>query len=189
MRYRISILALALTLLTMPAQAQEQRHFRIVDGKMVPIDAAPAAPAAVPAAPPPAPGGVLIGQEQKLMLDAAQKVVHQDFSGALPLYDQVIALNRFNTSAYLQRSMVKREIGDAAGSRNDAQMAVHLAETALQTDPKNPKLYYQRGMGYRLMKDFAKARENIQYAIQLSGGTRRDWQTDLNSIALEEKMN
>jgi tetratricopeptide (TPR) repeat protein len=132
-------------------------------------------------------GPVVIAQEQQLMLDAAQKVLKSDWRGALAVYDQVIALNASSIQGHLQRSVVKRELQDARGSQQDAAMAVTLSEAALQQNPQSARLYYQRGTGYRLLKDFPKATENIRYAMQMKGG-KRNWETDLKAIALEEKM-
>lgn len=131
---------------------------------------------------------VVIPQDQQLMLQAARMVMQRDYGGALRLYDQAIGMNPGNIEAYIERSVVKREMQNTAGSEADAAMAVRLSDAAITRDPKNPLLYYQRGMGYRFLRDFAHAKENVRYAMQISGGQHSDWETDLRAIELEEKM-
>lgn len=135
-------------------------------------------------------GTPLIGPEQQLMLKAAEAVMHKDYAAALSLYDQVLAANGGHIEAYLQRSVVKREMQDAGGSQADAAQAVRLADMALQqssTPQKTAKLHYQRGTGYRFLKDFARAKADMQEAMRLAPG-RGDWRTDFRAIELEEKI-
>src|SRR5579884_2269582 len=74
---------------------------------------------------------LLIGQDQQYMLEAAKKVMKHDLAGALPLYDQAIHGNPANIEAYIQRSVVKRELRDAEGSSADAAMALRLSDAAI----------------------------------------------------------
>lgn len=131
---------------------------------------------------------VVLGQEQQLMLKAAQYVSKRDFASALPVYSQVLAMDGGNIEAYIQRSVVRSELNDAAGAEGDAVTAVSLSSALLAKDPNNAQLYYQRGTGYRLLKDFAHAKADINHAIQLAGGQHADWQSDLSAMNLEEKM-
>lgn len=134
-------------------------------------------------------GGLQIGEEQKRMLEASQKVLKQDYAGALAIYDQIIAANGANTQAYLQRGIVRREMKDTAGSRADGAAALRLADMASQQSPQNAKVYYQRGSAHRLLGNFPEARADIEKAISLSPRPRSDWQADLRAIDLEAKMN
>src|SRR4051812_11290613 len=92
-------------------------------------------------------GKVIMTDDQKLMLSAAQKIMSRDFRGAEALYSQAISINGRNIDAYLQRGIVRRELKDEEGSASDARMVVALANEGLKTDDRNPNLYYDRGMG------------------------------------------
>lgn len=129
-----------------------------------------------------------LGTGQLLMLQAAQKVQQQDFIGALKDYDTILAQDGSNINAYIQRSVVKREIKDTGGAVADARFAARLAENGLRQNPTNARLYYQRGMAYRLMKDYPKAKENIAYAMRLPGA-EPNWQHDLRNTEIEERFN
>lgn len=130
---------------------------------------------------------VKLDTKQLLMLKAAQHVQQGDMARALADYDQVLAQDGGFIPAYIQRSVIKREIKDTAGSRADAMMAVRLSEAGLMKDSHNARLYYQRGMGYRLLRDFPKAKENIAYALRLPGADA-NWQADLRNMEIEEKF-
>lgn len=149
----------------------------------------PGAPAATPpdASGAPAPAArLVIPPEKQLMLEASKKVAAGDWKGADALYSQAIALNGASIDAYVQRGIVRRELGDTAGRDKDAQAIITLATQALAAQPNTPKLYYQRGTGWRLLKRFPEAKADITRALQLGG--KRSWQQDLQAIALEEKM-
>lgn len=130
-------------------------------------------------------GKLAVNNDQKLMFDAVRKVVNRDWRGAEQIYDEVIARNGGNIDAYLQRGIVRRELHNDAGTMEDANAVVTLANNALPTNPNNANLYYQRGMGFRLLKNFPRAKEDIQKAIQISG--QSSWRTDLQATELEEK--
>lgn len=129
---------------------------------------------------------ILMNSDQKLMLEAAQKVMKKEYPAAETLYSQAILANGGNIDAYLQRAMVRRELNNPAGVQQDARMAVVLANNALQKNNRNATLFYQRGMGFRLLKDFAQARQDIAGAIRMGGGSA-SWQSDLDGITMEEK--
>lgn len=131
-------------------------------------------------------GHVQASAEQKLMLSAPEYIYKQDYRGAEMVYSQVIAMNDHHISAYIQRGLVRREMGDGAGAMEDGRAAVILANEALQTNPNEAYLYYQRGSGFRLLKQFSQARTDIQYAMRLRGD--QSWDLDLKAIDLEEKM-
>lgn len=128
---------------------------------------------------------IQIGADQKILFEAATKMVQRDFKAAEALYGQAIAINNKNIEAYLQRSMTRRELGDDAGMTSDAQTVVTLADAVLQQDPQNAHLHYQRGMGYRLLKQFEAAKNDVTTGMQLSGNS--SWQTDLQAIDLERR--
>ncbi len=128
-----------------------------------------------------------ISSDQKLMLEAAKKVVNNDYKGAESLYDQAISINGSNIDAYLQRGIVRRELGNDAGAQADGRSVVTMVNSSLQMNPNDASLYHRRGMGLRLLKDFEHARADISKAIQMSGG-QMSWKTDLQAIDLEEKV-
>lgn len=130
---------------------------------------------------------IALDMKNILMLQAAQAVQKGEFKAALSIYDKIIAQNGDYIAAYIQRSVVRREIKDEAGSRADATMAIRLCEHRLRQQPNNAELYHQRGMGYRLLKDYPKAKENIQYAMRMPGANR-NWEQDLRNIQIEEKF-
>lgn len=130
-------------------------------------------------------GRFQISPDQKLLLEAAKKVVSNDYKGAEALYDQAIRINSGNIDAYLQRGIVRRELGDQAGAAADGRTVVSMANRSLQQTPGDAGLYHRRGMGLRLMKDFEHAKMDIARAIQMSG--KLSWKTDLQAIELEEK--
>lgn len=130
---------------------------------------------------------IVLDSKQMGMLKAAQSVQRRDYAAALAAYDRVLAQDGAFVPAYIQRSVVKREMKDEVGSKADASMAVRLAEASLAREPQNPRLYYQRGQAYRLLGDYAKARENVRYAMQLPGADAT-WNTELQAIDIEEKF-
>lgn len=130
-------------------------------------------------------GGLQIGDDQKLMFEAARQVMQHDYQGAQVTYSKAIAINGQNIDAYLQRGIVRRELGDAAGTAFDGNRAVLLANAALQGSTNNPNLYYQRGMGFRLLKNFNQAKQDIRTGMQLGGS--QNWQLDLQAIELEQR--
>lgn len=132
-------------------------------------------------------GQLQIGPDQQLMFDAAKKVVNRDYHGAETIYNQVIAMNGHNIDAYVQRGIVRREQGNAAGAAADGKAAVTLADASLANNANNPMLYYQRGMGYRLLKNYAQAKQDVATGIKLGGS--ENWNTDIQAINLEEKEN
>lgn len=127
-----------------------------------------------------------ISSDQRLIFEADQKVVRKEYRAADTLYSQAIAINPNNIAAYLQRGIVRREMGNEQGAVADGRMAATLANNALHAAPRDFNLYYQRGMGFRLMKDFDQAHKDVTTAIQLGGPA--NWQTDLQAIALEKKL-
>ncbi len=130
-------------------------------------------------------GRLVIGEEQKLMLEAMRKVMARDYRAAEQIYSRIIGMNQGNIDAYLQRGIVRRELKDERGTVSDANAVVTLANSTLPVQPANPNLYYQRGMGFRLLRNFRQAKQDISRAIQMSGQT--GWRTDLQAIELEEK--
>lgn len=167
------IVALAVLALTFSAFAAEAQTRFIING--------------MPAGGKGAAGGarIEISQDQKLMLEAAKKVMASDFKGAETLYDQAISINSGNIDAYLQRGIVRRELGDQAGAAADGRKVVEMANRSLTLTPNDATLYHRRGMGLRLMKDFSDAKADISKAIQMSG--QLSWKTDLQAVELEEK--
>ena len=134
----------------------------------------------------PAGGGkIQISPEQKLMLEAAKKVVSNDYKTAESLYDQALTINGSNMDAYLQRGIVRRELGNESGAASDGRAVVNLANSSLQLNPNDASLYHRRGMGLRLLKDYDNAQADITRAIQMSG--QLSWKTDLQAIELERK--
>jgi len=128
---------------------------------------------------------VQITNDQKILLEAANKFVRRDYEGAESLYTQAIAINGSNIEAYLQRAAVRRELHNEAGMTADANMVIGLANQALQRNGNDPGLYYQRGMGYRLLRQFDLARDDITTGMRIGG--RSNWQTDLKAIEIERK--
>lgn len=133
----------------------------------------------------PATGGLQISGDQKLLFEAAKKVMSRDFKGAEDLYSQALSINKSNIDAYLQRGVVRRELGDAAGVASDGQATVTLANMGLKNNPNDPNLYYKRGMGFRLLKNYDQAEKDISAAIGMGG--QPTWQTDLQAIKFERK--
>lgn len=134
----------------------------------------------------PASGGkIQISPEQKLMLEAAKKVVSNDYQAAESLYDQALTINSSNMDAYLQRGIVRRELGNESGAAADGRAVVNLVNSSLQMNPNDASLYHRRGMGLRLLKDYDNAQADISRAIQMSG--QLSWKTDLQAIELERK--
>ncbi len=129
---------------------------------------------------------VSISSDQKLMLEAANKFVQNDLSGAESLYTQAIALNGNNTEAYLQRAVVRRELHNEEGMVSDAKTVIGLSNNALQRNPNDPTVYYQRGMGYRLLRQFDQAKADITNGMQIGG--KKNWETDLKAIEIERKV-
>jgi hypothetical protein len=129
---------------------------------------------------------VIITDDQKLMFEASRQAVARDFRGAEATYSRVIAMNSGNIEAYLQRGVVRRELGDKNGTTSDARTAVALVNAQLQVTPRNPNLYYQRAMGLRLLHQFEQAKQDLRTGMQLGGSSY--WETDLKAIDLEQKM-
>src|SRR5579872_2487227 len=77
-------------------------------------------------------GGLQFPPDQKLMFEAANKVVKHDYKSAEDIYTQAISINPNNIDAYLQRGIVRRELGNAEGTAADGKMAVTLANTSLK---------------------------------------------------------
>lgn len=130
-------------------------------------------------------GNLQITNDQKLMLEAANKFITRDYAAAENLYTQALAVNSGNVDAYLQRAAVRREMHNANGMASDAKMAVTLADSALQQNPNDPNLYYRRGMGYRLLGQFDQARSDIASGMRIGGPDT--WNTDLEAIELERR--
>jgi Tfp pilus assembly protein PilF len=128
---------------------------------------------------------VQFSNDQKIMLEAASKLVQNDFANAENLYTQAIAINGSNIEAYLQRAVVRREMHTDNGMASDANTVIALANNALQQNPNDPNLYYQRGMGYRLLRQFDQARDDITNGMRIGG--KDNWKTDLKAIELERK--
>lgn len=124
-------------------------------------------------------------EDQKLMFSAVGKVVNKQYAEAEELYNRAIAINGSNIEAYLQRGIVRREMGNARGAAADGQQVVSMANALLQSNSQNVTALYQRGMGERLTRDFAAAKQDIRTAIQMGGSA--SWQTDLQAIDFEEK--
>ena len=125
------------------------------------------------------------GEDQKVMLDAAAKTLKRDFKGAEVLYSKAIDINKSNIDAYMQRGIVRHELGNASGAASDGQATVTLANSALRNNPNDPNLYYKRGMGFRLLKRYDQAKQDISNGMRLGGSS--SWQMDLQSIDFEQK--
>jgi len=132
-----------------------------------------------------APMRLHIAGDQKLMFDAMQKVMKRDWKGAEMIYTQVLAINGGNVDAYLQRGLMRHELGDEAGQAADGRKAVMLANSGLQANPHDANAYYQRGMGERLLKDYPAAKQDIATAVKMTGNAT--WQTDLQAVEFDEK--
>ncbi len=131
-------------------------------------------------------GAVLtIGEEQKLMFEASNKFVAMDYKGAEALYGRVIGMNSTNANAWLQRGVIRRELGDTAGMTSDAKRALLLIDGAIGQTP-NANLYYQRSLAERLLRQFDAAERDLREAMRLSNSNK--WENDLKAIALERKM-
>lgn len=128
---------------------------------------------------------IQLSNDQKIMLEAANKLVQRDYRSAEGMYTQAIALNGSNIEAYLQRAVARREMGDQNGMAADATTVINLSNSQLQQNPRDPTLYYQRGMGYRLLRQFDQARNDITTGMQIGG--KSNWKTDLQAIELERK--
>lgn len=120
------------------------------------------------------------------LLEASKKAMAGDLRGAEVAYSAIIASNPNHIEAYLQRGVMRRELGDATGRALDGQAALTLVDQRLQANPNSAELYRQRSMADRLLKNYPQARTDLRRAMQLDGGNR--WQTDLQAITLEEKM-
>lgn len=127
-----------------------------------------------------------LAPEQQYMLRAAQYVMAKRFTDAEAIYSQVIASNDHYTDAYIQRSIIRRELGKESASKSDAMIAIKLADMQLQQQQQNAKLYHQRATGYRILRQFAKARDDYNRALSLNNTAT--WRADLQAMALEEKM-
>jgi len=127
-----------------------------------------------------------MNQTQKLMFEGAKYSMARQFKEADAVYSQIIASDGGNTEAYLQRAVVRRELGDESGKVSDARNAVALASASLQANPRDFNLYYQRSLALRLLKQFDGARRDLNAAMQLGGSVT--WQNDLQAIDLEQKM-
>jgi tetratricopeptide (TPR) repeat protein len=136
---------------------------------------------------PPANGAkIVIGDDQRLMFAAMQAAIKKDYKTAEDMYSRMIALNPRDTNAYLQRGIMRRQMGNEAGALADGKSVVILANTSLQADPRAGALYYMRGMGFRLLKDYTQAEKDVQTAITQGGPP--EWKTDLRAIELEKKV-
>ncbi len=78
-------------------------------------------------------GQLVLGEEQKLMLEASGKVLDKDYAAALERYNRVIALNPNNGQAYIQRSVVKRQMGDAQARGSETAAIPEHAFALLRT--------------------------------------------------------
>lgn len=163
-RFAGCVCVAALLLATVPAHAQTTQQTFVLGGGA---------------------NNLQIANDQKIMLEAANKLVQKDYRSAESMYTQAIALNQGNIEAYLQRAVARREMEDENGMASDARAVISLADNALQQNPKNPTLYYQRGMGYRLLHQFDQARDDITMGMQIGG--KSNWKTDLQAIELERK--
>lgn len=130
--------------------------------------------------------GFSVGEDQKLVFEAAKKVMEKQYPEAESLYSRAISINSSNLEAYLQRGVVRREMGNQNGAISDGRMVVKMADAMIKTNPGSAGLYYQRGMGYRLARDFVSARQDIARAIQMNN-KKAAWRNDLKAVELEEK--
>lgn len=78
---------------------------------------------------------------------------------AMSDYDRAIEIDPKKTKAYLERGMLKKQLGDISGAMSDFDKAIEL-------DSGNPRAYLERGMilkesgkTFDAMKDFEKAIE------------------------------
>lgn len=126
-----------------------------------------------------------ISGDTQVMLEAMRKVMHHDFRGAEALYGNAIAINPNNMDAWLQRALMRRELGDGAGAMSDGRQVVTLCNQGLAGNPNDANLYYHRGMGYRLLKDYPDAERDIAKAISMGG--QAGWKDDLQATELEAK--
>jgi tetratricopeptide (TPR) repeat protein len=129
---------------------------------------------------------MIISDDQKYMFEASKKFMDMDFKGAEALYSRAIDANEGNANAWLQRGVVRRELGDVRGMASDAQRALIITEAAMRQNPNDADLYYQKSLAERLLKRFDVAEQDLRQAMRLSNS--RKWETDLKAIALERKM-
>lgn len=127
-----------------------------------------------------------IGPEQKQMFEASAKFVKFDYKGAEAAYTEVLQMNGRNINAYVQRGVVRRELGNKEGTRSDATMALNLIDAALRQEQGNANLYYERSLANRLLKQFDAAEKDLRMAMRLNASA--NWENDLKAIALERKM-
>lgn len=80
---------------------------------------------------------------------------------AIELYTKVLALNETNVSAYNNRGILKKEIGDIEGAMKDYNKAILL-------NPKDTDVYNNRGILKKLLGDISGAIEDLNKAIELS---------------------
>lgn len=130
--------------------------------------------------------GLMLPQDQKLMLAAAKKMSEREYKEAERLYGQALAANGSNINAYLQRGLVRRDLGNQAGMEADARQALSLVNARLAQDGNNANLYYQKSLGERLLKQFDAAEQDLRTAIRLSN--KSEWNTDLKALELERRM-
>lgn len=129
--------------------------------------------------------GVTIDPVGKLMLEASGKFVAGDYAAAEALYTQALSLNSSHPDAYLQRGLVRRELGNDTGARADAQAAFPLIE-AMAKGASQAQTHVRRSQAYRLLGRFDEAEAELRQAMRLTGS--REWETDLKAIALERRM-
>lgn len=129
---------------------------------------------------------IVIPKEQAIMFEAAKKTTARDYKAADTLYTKAIAINNGNISAYLQRGLVRRQLGDERGAGADAERAIALVNLRLKQAPDDAELYYQRSLGARLLGQFNAAEKDLRYAISLS--SRSEWENDLKALELEKRM-
>ncbi|NBX03454.1 MAG: hypothetical protein EBR02_05250 [Alphaproteobacteria bacterium] len=137
-------------------------------------------------------GGIACAQTQPAidaeglqMLQAVQKTMMGDYKGAESEYSRVISINPQKVEAYLQRGVVRRELGNISGSQADGKAASNLATASIQKNPQDAEAYHQRGMAARLLGNYPQAKQDLEMSLSLGGNP--DWKNDVRDTALEEK--
>jgi len=128
-----------------------------------------------------------VNQESALMLQAAAAFTKRDFRGAESIYTRVLSVNPKSVEATVQRALTRRELKNLQGMQSDARRAVELIDAEFPQNPNSDDLYYNRSVANRLLGDFDAAERDVRQSYRL--GHRGLMDNDLNTIALERKMN
>jgi len=91
---------------------------------------------------------------------AKQRILAEDYDGAIADYNEAIRLDHTNTSAYNNRGLARRAKGDFDGAIADASEAIRL-------DPTNATVYTNRGFARNAKGDLDGAIADYNEAIRL----------------------